>query len=70
MGWICKFLIIFGLGMTFAGLLCMIEARIYKTPDGKKFYSSHADIKAEFNKVGWVLMIGGYVYQIIGVIGS
>ena len=70
MGWLCKFLIIFGLGMTFAGLLCMIEAKIYRTPDGKKFYSTHADIKPEVNKVGWVLMIGGYVYQIIGVIGS
>ena len=48
----------------------MIEAKIYRTPDGKKYYSVHADIKPEVNKVGWVLMIGGYVYQIIGVIGS
>jgi len=69
MGWLCKFLIIFGLGMTFAGLLCMIEAGFYKADNGKKYYS-FPPIRPEFNKVGWVLMIGGYVYQIIGVIGS
>ena len=68
--WIWKGLIIVGLGMTLTGLLCMIQAKIYRTPDGNKFYSTHADMNPEINKVGWVLMIGGYIYQILGVIAS
>ena len=67
---IWKGLIILGLGMAFAGLLCMIEAQTYRTKDGKKYKSIHTDIKPEMSKVGWVLTIGGYVYQIVGVISS
>jgi len=66
---IWKGLIIVGLGMTFAGLVCMIEAGFYKADNGKKYYS-FPPIRPELAKVGWVLIIGGYIYQIIGVIAS
>lgn len=67
--WIWKGLMIIGLGMTFAGLVCLIEAGIYRNSEGKKYYSFPM-IKPELNKVGWVLIVGGYIYQFIGVIAS
>jgi len=57
-GWIGKVLIIFGLGMTCAGLLCLIQAGYFKADNGRK-YHSFPPVRPELHKVGWVLMIGG-----------
>ena len=70
MVFISKLLIILGLGMTFSGLICMLESTKITGPSGKKFHSSHTYIKPELNKIGWLLTISGYFYQIIGVIAS
>lgn len=70
MVFISKLLIILGLGMTFSGLICMIESKKITVPGGKEFVSSHTNKKPELDKIGWLLIISGYFYQIVGVIAS
>lgn len=59
---LAKFLIIFGLGMTFAGFSFLLEARTKG-----KFSGLHVVTKPSWNQTGWVLIVAGYVYQIFGV---
>jgi len=67
-----KLLVIFGLGMTFAGLILMIEAYIYRTKtNGEKIVASSIGVVKRWMKIlAWILTIAGYVLQIIGVILS
>jgi hypothetical protein len=61
-----KLFIIFGLGMTFSGLICLIESKTIRQ-NGKKF-DSHVVTKPTLNRIAWVLTITGYICQIVGVI--
>jgi len=61
-----KIFIIFGLGMSFSGLICLIESKTIRQ-NGRKF-DSHVVTKPSLNSVAWVLTIIGYLCQIVGVI--
>jgi hypothetical protein len=60
-----KLMIAVGLGMTFAGLVLMIESKILRR--GDKTFDSHTIIWAILYKTAWGLTIVGYIFQIIGV---
>ncbi len=61
-----KILVLLGLGMTFAGLILMIESKTIRQ-NGKKF-DSHVPTKPILYRIAWMLTIVGYLLQIIGVI--
>ena len=54
--------------MTFVGLIVMIRAKIYTTPDGKSYGGIHGSIHPVADKIGWGLTIIGYLLQIVGVL--
>ena len=60
-----KLMIAVGLGMTFAGLVLMIESKILRR--GDKTFDSHTVIRPLLYKIAWGLSILGYLFQIIGV---
>jgi len=64
-----KSLIILGLGLSFFGLILMIESKILRTENGRTF-DSHTVIHPLFYKFAWVFTIGGYILQIAGVVLS
>jgi len=66
--WIWKVLLLLGLGMSFGGLVCMIEARKYI--QGGKSHLMPTIQSPVINKIGWSLTIGGFICQVIGVIIS
>ena len=66
--WIWKGVIIIGLGMTFLGLILMIESKIYR--QNGKAYDSTGIVRPILDKFAWILTIMGYMFQIIGVIYS
>jgi hypothetical protein len=61
-----KILIMLGLGMTFGGLITMMEARMIKM--GDKTFTGHTVQKPTLYKISWGLTILGYLLQIFGVI--
>jgi hypothetical protein len=65
---IWKSAIIIGLGMTFLGLILMIEAKVYR--QNGEAYESTGIVHPVFYKVAWILTISGYIFQIVGVIFS
>jgi uncharacterized membrane protein len=66
--WIWKSLIIIGLGMTFFGLILMIESKVWR--QNGKTYESTGIMHPSLYKMSWILTILGYLFQIIGVIFS
>jgi len=60
-----KLMIAVGLGMTFGGLVLMIESKILRTRG--KVFDSHTVIRPVLYKIAWDLTIMGYIFQIIGV---
>lgn len=62
-----KWFLIFGLGASFAGLVLMIQARMYTNENGVKGCMP-VIIHPVINKLGWGLTIAGYLAQVVGVI--
>lgn len=65
-----KWLLGIGLGVSFTGLIVMVHARRYRTPDGKTWDCVHGNIHPKLNYFGWFLTGAGFVLQIIGIMGT
>lgn len=62
-----KWLLILGLVSSCAGLILMIQARMYTNENGVKGCVPMIQ-RPVADKLGWVLTISGYILQIIGVV--
>lgn len=60
-----KLMIAVGLGMTFGGVVPMIESKLLRRE--KQVFESHTVIRPVLYKIAWSMTIVGYIFQIIGV---
>lgn len=63
-----KLILLGGLGLSFAGLVLMVQSKFYKLSDGTQGESVGGAGRPCWLKFGWGLTIGGFVLQVLGTL--